>query len=316
MKCATCNVAFNDGVQCSCCSKHFDFNCAKVTEQGFRKLGSDRRAAWKCPQCKISPPQTAASTGATASPNQPPTSASPNQPASLETLLKEVREMKQQLSALPILVEDVKAIKAELSELKVACEFNCAKLEEYEARLTKIEQTIPDVEQLQATVADLRKDLLAKEQWSRLNNVEIKGIPIKKDENLFTVTETLCNYVGYSFPKHQIDYIARVPTYNSKDKSIIIRFINRYVKEEFVAAARAKKSIPASDIGFGDSDQRVFVNDHLTPDGKILLTKVKSVAKNKNYRYVWVKFCKIHVRKDDTSRVVIITSENDLNKIV
>ncbi|CAK1595945.1 unnamed protein product [Parnassius mnemosyne] len=72
---------------------------------------------------------------------------------------------------------------------------------------------------------------------------------IKRDENLFSIVENICTQVGYTIPKHQINYIARVPTHFGKDKSIIVNFINRYIKEEFVAAARAKKFMTAKDIG-------------------------------------------------------------------
>ncbi|CAG4932255.1 unnamed protein product [Parnassius apollo] len=54
-------------------------------------------------------------------------------------------------------------------------------------------------------------------------------------------------------------------THFGKDKSIIVNFINRYIKEEFVAAARSKKFMTAKDIGFVGNEQRLYVNDHLTP---------------------------------------------------
>ncbi|KAJ2951358.1 hypothetical protein O0L34_g13498 [Tuta absoluta] len=111
-------------------------------------------------------------------------------------------------------------------------------------------------------------------------------------------------------------YQARVPTYKPTEKNIIMSFTNRYVKEEFIATARAVKDLSARDIGYTDSNQRIFLNDHLTPEMKALLTKVKNTAKDRNYLYVWVRYSKIHVRKNDTSHVIVISRENDLNKIV
>ncbi|KOB42460.1 Uncharacterized protein OBRU01_27326, partial [Operophtera brumata] len=104
------------------------------------------------------------------------------------------------------------------------------------------------VEQLQATdvsletdVSSLKSQLSASEQRSRLNNVEIKGVPLKKDENLFSIVEVICKATNYSFPKTQINYLHTVPLHGSKEKAIVVSFINRYVKEEFVASARACK---------------------------------------------------------------------------
>jgi hypothetical protein len=113
----------------------------------------------------------------------------------------------------------------------------------------------------------------------------------------------------------KINHISRVPIHNSKDKLIIVSFINRYIKEDFIASARLKKSILAEDIGFQGIKQRVFINDHLTAENKKLLTSTKTLLKQKGYMYVWVKHCKIHVRKDDNSKAFVIHSERDLNKL-
>ncbi|KAL4717029.1 hypothetical protein ACJJTC_016916 [Scirpophaga incertulas] len=52
-KCASCLNEARDLAQCSVCLKCFDFACGGITESGYRKLG-DRKAAWKCPNCKNS----------------------------------------------------------------------------------------------------------------------------------------------------------------------------------------------------------------------------------------------------------------------
>lgn len=373
MKCALCKVSFNDGVQCSSCKAHLDFACANISESGYRRMGPDRIAKWKCPHCKIaaSSPITGGGMGAGGGAKMPPMSGygkgsgdgkgssdgkvtddgkgsgggsggssgggsgagsagnsggssggGSSDPVTLEAVLKEVRDLKLQLAGLPGFFDEVKVMKSELTELKASCEYSCAKVDDFGVRLSKLEQKIPALERMldvvnstQNAVADLKKELGDREQWSRLNNVEVKGVPLRKDENLFSIINALSKKVGYEFPKSQINYISRVPTFNSKEKSIVVSFLNRYVKEEFIAAARAQKNLTASDIGFGGDTQRVFVNDHLTPEQKVRLTKTKALKKSRNYLYVWVKYCKIHVRKDDTSPVMIISKDSDLNKL-
>ncbi|XP_063634540.1 uncharacterized protein LOC134805172 [Cydia splendana] len=169
---------------------------------------------------------------------------------------------------------------------------------------------------LSQEVSSLKSELASRDQWQRLNNVEIKGVPLKKNENLFLILDNICGVVGFPIDKNSINYISRVPAQNSNEKCIIVGFINRYIKEEFLASARLKKTITAEEIGFQGSKQRIFANDHLTPMYKQLLTKTKSTLKSKGYAYIWVKYAKIHVRKDDSSKVFIINSDNDLNKLV
>ncbi|CAG4952595.1 unnamed protein product [Parnassius apollo] len=47
---------------------------------------------------------------------------------------------------------------------------------------------------------------------------------------------------------------------------------------------------------------------------KALLKKAKDLAKIKNFKYVWIKHCKILARKSDTSPTFRIKSEKDLLK--
>ncbi|XP_075992905.1 uncharacterized protein LOC142987851 [Anticarsia gemmatalis] len=222
-----------------------------------------------------------------------------------------------------ILANDIRDIKDELSQVKSTCESTEQKLEEYGSRLTVVEDKVNKLEKLQEVITCLQTDLekvkfdfASQEHRSRLNNVEIKGIPTKKGENLFSIMETIGRKISFNCPKSQINYISRVPMYNSNDKFIVVSFLNRYVKEDFIAAARANKELSTADIGFQGATQRIYVNDHLSVEHKKLLTKVKAIAKERNYQYVWVKHGKIHVLKNQSTKLIIIRKEADLNKIV
>lgn len=57
-----------------------------------------------------------------------------------------------------------------------------------------------------------------------------------------------------------------------------------------MAAARAAKSLTAADVGFTDASNRVYVNDHLNADTKTLLSRTISLATEKSYSYVWIKY--------------------------
>lgn len=307
-KCSSCDQDFNDGVQCSACLKDFGFCCSSITEAGYRKLGAERKAAWKCARCKV---------GADAS----------DLPVSQSVFLREIRELKLQLACLPKLTEDIKSIKSEISELKASCEFAHASLKEQESKIGELESKVAGIQGLAEAldaankeITTLKDDMAEKDQRARANNIEIKGIPVKTDENLFSIFESVCSAIKFNVPKSCINYIARVPTKDPKQKSIIVTINNRYTKEDFIATARAKENrqLKLSDISIlkCNSADRVYINDHLTPQRKNLLNKVKTITNQKDYAYVWVKHCKIHVRKNDQSPVFVIAKEGDLNKLV
>ncbi|XP_026744705.1 uncharacterized protein LOC113506043 [Trichoplusia ni] len=275
-KCAVCYSDFNDGVKCSACGNNLDFNCANISESGWRKLGVERRAVWKCSSCKgLSPTPTPVAT---------------KEHISLESLMREIREIKLKLTDLPALIENVRSIKDEVLSLRASCDYSSARIEEFDDKMAIVESTVTEVQQkqglLESALAEVQGQVYNSEQRSRLNNVEIKGVPQSKDENLFQIIDKISAKAGYNLPKTQINYVSRVPSYNSKEKSIIVSFINRYVKEEFIASARALKIIKAEDLGFQDKDGKIFVNDHLTSDTKLLLNKVRQIAKEKKYSFV------------------------------
>lgn len=310
MFCLTCHNDISDGTQCSICQKLNCFTCSGITEGGYRKLGADRQAVWKCPLCRSSPSHVLPTSENTA----------------LETILQRLDQMASKLDQIPRIVLDIDSLKGDIAELKNSCQFTSDKIDDFSGKLVSLNGRIVtlenaklEVDATQAALASLRQDYINKDQLSRLNNVEVKGIPTKKEENLFKILDKLGKHVGFVIEKSQINYISRVPAYDSKDKHIVIGFLNRYVKEDFLAAARMKKSIRPSNIGFEESDNKsgnIFVNDHLSPDNKKLLTRAKQIASEKHYQFVWVKFAKIHIRKNDKSPVIIINSQADLNKIV
>lgn len=312
MLCAKCDSDISDGTKCSMCLQELCFGCSGVTEKGYRNLGANRQQSWKCPSCKASP--------------QPAPQSEPSKQSvsvvsmgSLEEVLRKVDAMAAKLDCLPKLVEDVGVMKSEMMLLKESY----AKLEGVSDVIHDLNQRISGLEALKEDLAaarteidTLKQDYINKDQWSRMNNVEIKGIPFKNDENLFDIVEVLGKHVNYLVPKSQINYVSRIPVYNSKDKSILLSFVNRCEKEDFVAAARAKKTIPALDLGLSKEKQDIYVNDHLTPQNKLLLNKAKALTKERGYKYIWVKYAKIHVRKNENSPPLVISSAQDLNKIL
>lgn len=309
-KCSACSEAMSEGARCTACNQDLHFQCAGITEAGYRKLG-DRKLTWRCGKCK-----QVGSAQAPLSPLMEPES----------VLLKEIKAIAQKLIPLESLKDEVIAMRTEVSNLKTSLSdisnelrgFN-AKIANVEERLLQVEQAQSQVNNIHARQEKLEYDSNSTEQWSRMNNVEIKGIPQSGNENLFDIIFKIGSKIQYSINKTQINFVTRVPTREKdKPKPIIISFCNRYVKEDFVAAARIStkgSSITTGHIGL-PGNHKIFINDHLTIENKTLLSKAKKAAAEMNFQYVWVKHAKIYVRKSDTSHVILIKSEKDISKIL
>ncbi|KAL4707987.1 hypothetical protein ACJJTC_010603 [Scirpophaga incertulas] len=219
-----------------------------------------------------------------------------------------------ELSAVELRASEVKEIKEEIADLKGRFS---EKIEKLDKRVHTIETTLKEIPALKDRITSLEEDLNDKNQWLRSNNVEIKGVPMKDRENLLEIVTSIGNKIMYPVTRPSINFAVRVPSHNSggdKTKPIIVSFLNRYLKEDFVAAARSFKTLRPVDIGLVGTG-RIFVNDHLTVQNKLLLSKAKSLAKENDFDYVWVKNTKIFVRKNSQSPVISIKKEKDLQKI-
>lgn len=311
-KCKKCEVEFRDGVQCSVCLNCFDFPCAGITEAGFRKLG-ERKATWRCSYCK--------NLGST-----------PGKSSEMEGILSELKHLSVQMAILPTLVDnvkkiqeeivDLKAIKTEFVDLKTSLEFVHQSVSSLTDKVSTIDHEVQSLQSIKEHLSVTHQRLEKLEmrvddgdQRARLNNIEIKGVPYTSSENLYSIISKIGDIINYKVSKELINYIARVPTRGDNNiKNIIVSLNNRYVKDDFISAARKNKVLTAASLGLA-GEKRIFINDHLTLRNKSLLNKTKSVAKELNFTYTWVKNCKIFIRKNSTSPVFTINSELDLVKL-
>ncbi|CAG9103056.1 unnamed protein product [Plutella xylostella] len=261
-------------ILCSVCSRHFDFPCSGITEAGYRKLG-DRKASWRCPSCK-----------AGSSPQVTPKVSAPN----VEQLYKELQLITKKLAPLTTLVEDVKTIRSDIDGLMASVENAHASIKDFNdsvnvlsSRLKLVEERMEIIPDLEKKLSDLQEETNQREQWLRANNLEIKGVPQKQGENLLDIVVKIGNELNYPVTKTSINYVARVPSRDtSTPKPIIVSFINRYMKEDFIAAARSlNKPLTPENINLHGT-MRIYINDHLTVANKQLLLKTKEAARDFN----------------------------------
>ena len=171
------------------------------------------------------------------------------------------------------------------------------------------------------------------EQEMRQNNLEISCVPTAQVD-LMLLIKKCGNAAKINIEECDIDYVyratvttpvgVRAGTNNRQQPprppAIIVRFTTRRKKDQLLAGLREIREtkrgpITTADIGLDFPAQKIYFNDHLTMSNKILYKKVRDIAKQKKYRFVWLKNCRIYVREKENSAVIKIYSEEDLAKI-
>lgn len=167
------------------------------------------------------------------------------------------------------------------------------------------------------------------EQRSRNYNLEIQNIPESKEENLIHTIETLGTIIGVPIPESCIADVHRVahnqPT--KRPKNIIVHLSTRRLRNDVIAASRARRGINLGQLRRGlalnttnlkssvDDSTSIYINEHLSMKKKILYSKTRVCAKEKDYKFVWVKNSTIQVRKKDTTKIIVIRKEEDLQQL-
>ncbi|KAJ2940120.1 hypothetical protein O0L34_g13696 [Tuta absoluta] len=327
--CPECNELFEKGARCGLCASVFCFKCANISSENYDKLRAPRLATLRCAPCLAGKSNEGRKThdsqdqSAFKEAQIPPM---PNHPHQFELILKSIND---KLAVLPTLTTGVTELQNKfmilnesLGNLQTNVQGLASKVNDFETRIDVLEAEDRKVScdcefrlvNLEEKLLQLQTHANDKDQRARLNNVEIKGVPQKKDENLISFLLRLGSKLNMEITPGNINFITRIRSRTSQEKPIIACFTNRYVKENFVAAARKLKCLAAVDLGFAE-DQRIYINDHLTPENKDLLNRTKKIADELNYKYVWVNRCRILVRKSDTSPIFSIQCLSDLNKL-
>lgn len=169
-------------------------------------------------------------------------------------------------------------------------------------------------ETLRERQTELVKNITQLEQYSRANNIEIRGVPVTKAEDCGLIVKAIADRVKCEILTSDIDTCHRVPLPNSNlDKNIIVRFISRDRRDDFLNKAK-KARLFAHDLGFRtEAPRKVYFNDHLCPEYKKLFAAALRLKKEKSWSYLWTDRGIIKARKSDASTVFKITSEKDLS---
>jgi hypothetical protein len=165
-------------------------------------------------------------------------------------------------------------------------------------------------------INSLENDVEDMQQYSRNRNVEIKGIPVTKNEDIYTILEYVAKALGVKYDRQAISVAHRLPAPKGKSfhPSIVCQFVSRTTKAEWTTAAKSRK-LQSSDIHPSLRPSPVFVVDHLTQHNKRVLGHAKTQVKNGLLAYAWSKDGKILVRKTPESGVMRVRSTEEVDSI-
>ncbi|KAL0883351.1 hypothetical protein ABMA27_016758 [Loxostege sticticalis] len=356
MNCQACHnkVESREVLSCKACKGNYHYVCLNIPALTYGANLNDFRGKWRCPSCanitrrnrgdetptrnysesllddaNMSCDDLCPEQPIQTNPTQAHAGASTNPDPNILDILREIRALRNEFSSMK---EDLRQATTGIRSLNERfCEME-SRFSAIEDRLTANESKMSLVTKLQVnldaakeTISTLQYENNKNNQFSRINNVEISGVPLSSGENLVTIIQTICSKVGTPFDERDVDTIQRVRRFEMNDgnnrsstsrpPAIVVKFVRRMCKDKLLAAVRTRRGLTTADIGISGPSSNIYVSDHLTPQNKLLLRRAREMKSELQYSYLWIRDCKILMRKNDHSKVILIANESDLSKL-
>ncbi|XP_045446714.1 uncharacterized protein LOC123654901 [Melitaea cinxia] len=342
--CKSTTEGTTGSLQCTQCKLNYHVACLFPSDRK-KAFSAEFKHSWLCPGCSLNQPRLVkndntpirpgtenvnARRGGSCADSPPPSANYEINPTLLDTvkdiIASEMAMLKSELreAITEAISVELKPVRDELAVIRESMNFINSQYETIVKRVDDLEKNMKSCINIKSELGSIKDHIDSaevdndkREQWVRRSNVEIFGIPERKGENLMQILRDVSSKAEFSLdPSQDIDFVTRVAPKNNdskKIKPIVVRFLARWKKDEFLSSTK-KLRLKCTDINIS-GDSFIHFNDHLTRTNKALLQRAKSICKEKLYKYVWVKNCTINVRRSDTSPVIHISRVSDLNKI-
>lgn len=299
-------------LKCSDCGTEFHVVCSRVrTLAKHSIMSAEAKASWRCDECK---PTTGSQTSRSDSEDSSFMEILQNIQKELSNSVSENRinfkenrdslaGLNQSVSSIRDTLEGVQqrmsVIESENAELKVECE-----------SLSKQNHRLFD------EVDNLRNELDDMQQYSRNHNIEIKGVPLSENEDVYFILQVMARVLGIGFARADISVAHRLrkPRDVKLHPSIVAQFVSRSTRSTWLAAAR-KRRFKASDLAASFPKEPVFINEHLTPLNKTILGRARYLMGKAKLQSAWTREGAILVKKYEKSQTVRVRSVMEVNKV-
>lgn len=143
---------------------------------------------------------------------------------------------------------------------------------------------------------------------------------------MWSLVSTLGAKLGISLDPRDIVSASRVGPRRStplsgesapRPRPLVVSFARRALRDDFIRCARVRRgTVTTADFGLPPHDpRRVYVNERLTKTNRKLFSQAREMGRAAHWRFVWSKEGRIHVKRDESSPMHRIRSENDLKRV-
>lgn len=280
--CVKCNETLThneDTIECSVCKNNYHYYCIGISETNFKKMTRNTKNRFSCATCLNSESKTT---------NNPPHTLD----SKMEDLIQSVNFMGQQFD------DFNKKLESTLTELKHVKKEN---------EIIKADNT-----RLSNEILEIKQKLDTFEQQNLGISVEINGVPKSNNENCLAIVQTIVKQLNINAT---VSEATRIILSDNRIPIIVAKLDTLDMRRDLIRANKTKKLNANMLSSNWSTDNKIYINERLTKEKRILYSKTRAAAKVSNYKFVWISNADILVRKDEKSKITRIRFSTDLNKL-
>lgn len=290
MSCLICNeeIYHGDELQCSTCNEFLIFTCAGFREVNFRKMNKAVRSSWSYSTCK-----SKKNSDLSFKSPQLNNKATEISDEILKGVIESVNFMSSQFDSFG---QQLKELISSISQIK-----------NENKRIT--EQNL----KIKNELGSMTERINFLEQKALECNMQIVGVPESKDEICSNLIKKINSKLNINITIKNVFRI--LSKFSDKPRKISMTFVSLKEKNIFMNKAK-KEKLTAKDSDISQNNSAVFFNDQMTTSNRTLFFKARMAVKKTGYKYVWFKNNKVFVKKDESTKAIVIDNEISISKII
>ncbi|KAI5637564.1 hypothetical protein NE865_09697 [Phthorimaea operculella] len=178
---------------------------------------------------------------------------------------------------------------------------------------------------LETSIIDLNRRIETLEKTSRSRNIEIQAVPEKRSENVMYIVKKIFEVLNVPSPAEaeicSARRVAKLRPESDRPRNILVTLQSERQRDQLISAFRRynknnpKMEFSSSSIGLPGPSQRIYLSEHLSSQCKELHYAARKFAKEHSYTYVWIKYGRVYLRKNDNEPAIYIKSQSDFDKL-
>lgn len=196
--------------------------------------------------------------------------------------------------------------------------------EEYRGKIALLEKQAQKDREYISILENKVEDL---QRTSRKTFVEIKNVPKKSQEtreDLINMVINLSKSINLGMNDRDINDIFRLKSRGDGEKkpTIIVELRSAILRSDLLKKAKEfnfkmKTRLQAKHLGLTSSeDTPIFIAEQLTTKGARLFFLARDLKRAQKVKYCWTSMGKVLVRKDDTSKIIHIQHEAQVQQLM